>query len=94
MKHFRNTRRGFIQLAVLILIGLVAVSYIGIDLEEVFTTPLLKKNLSFTWEKTKDIWTTYIYNPALKVFNKNDSSEDEIPIEELEETDTEAVDGS
>jgi hypothetical protein len=60
-----------------ILIGIIALSYVGIDLEQAFTTPLLKKNLSFTWKETKIIWNEYVYGPVHNLFNKKAPSAEE-----------------
>ncbi|HEY4498616.1 MAG TPA: hypothetical protein VJH94_00970 [Candidatus Paceibacterota bacterium] len=72
----KNDQRGIIHLIVLIFVALLALSYFGIDLEEVFTKPLLKKNINFTWDKSKEIWTDYVYEPIMNIFNKKDGDTD------------------
>ena len=69
-----NSERGIVKLIVTIIIGVIALSYVGIDLEQVFTTPLLKKNVNFTWEKSKLIWNEYIYKPVHDMFSKKNES--------------------
>ncbi|OHA17628.1 MAG: hypothetical protein A2664_03335 [Candidatus Taylorbacteria bacterium RIFCSPHIGHO2_01_FULL_46_22b] len=64
-------QRGIIQLVILILIAIILVSYFGIDLQNAFTTPLLKKNLWFTWELIKDGFINYVYNPLMHLIQRD-----------------------
>jgi len=73
----KRNQRGIVQLIVLILIAILALSYFGIDLEQAFSKPLLAKNLSFTWNKTVEIWNNYIYGPISGILGKDDSPESE-----------------
>lgn len=63
--------RGIVQLIVILLIAIVLVSYFGIDLQQAFTTPLLKKNLEFTWSLVVYAWNNYIYGPLSNLMNQN-----------------------
>lgn len=78
-----NNQRGIIHLLVMVLIAILAISYFGIDLEEVFSRPLLKKNLVFTWTKTKEAWENYVYNPISGIFDKK--TDEPAPEETAEE---------
>jgi hypothetical protein len=69
-------QRGIVQLLIMIIVALIALSYFGIDLEQVFTKPLLKKNIVFTWDKTKEVWTNYVYEPITSIFDKKDGDAD------------------
>lgn len=60
--------RGFIQTIVTIIISLVILSIVGIDLEERFKSPLLKKNLEFTWKLIGTGWN-YAWNSLENVIN-------------------------
>lgn len=66
-----NQNRGIIRTIVIVIIGIILLSYFGIDLEQVSKSDLLKKNLAFTWDTTKNLATNYIYNPISHIFSKN-----------------------
>lgn len=78
---------GFVQLVIILLIAILALSYFGIDLEQAFTKPLFKKNLIFTWNTAKSVWTNYIYNPITGIFTKDEevTTEEEKLLEEIEQ---------
>ena len=63
--------KGFVHLIVIILVAVIALSYFGIDLEQIFAKPLFKKNLIFTGETVKNVWTDYIYDPITGLFRKD-----------------------
>ena len=63
--------KGFVHLVIIILVAIIAFSYFGIELQEVFGKPLLKKNLAYTWEVTKNVWTNYVYGPITGIFDKD-----------------------
>ncbi len=68
-----KSQRGIVQLVIILLIALITLSYFGIDLEQVVTKPLLKKNVVFTWNKTQEVWNDYIYKPVSNIFNRGNS---------------------
>lgn len=67
--------KGFVHLIIIVLVAIIALSYFGIDLEQVFAKPLFQKNLSFTWHIVTDAWTTYVYDPITGLFHKNGSEQ-------------------
>ncbi len=73
-----NKKKGFVQLIIMLLIAILALSYFGIDLEQAFTKPLFKKNLVFTWNTAKSVWVNYIYNPITGIFDKDEAEGDQI----------------
>ena len=70
-----NKQKGFVHLIIIVLIALIAFSYFGVDLEQVFAKPLFKKNLLYTWNTVKTVWTDYIYDPLTGLFNKNSGND-------------------
>ncbi len=69
-----KNQKGFVQLLILLLVVLIALSYFGIDLEQVFAKPLIRKNVVFTWNTAQRVWNDYIYDPISGLFNKNDNT--------------------
>jgi hypothetical protein len=66
-----NDQRGIIKTIVIVLIGIILLSYFGIDLQKATQTDLFRKNLSFTWDTVVMVWTDYIYGPVVGLFHKN-----------------------
>jgi uncharacterized membrane protein (Fun14 family) len=70
MERSSTNQRGFVKTIVLILIGVVMLSYFGINLEEVTKNQLFKKNLAFTWREVTYVWNSFVVAPITHVFNK------------------------
>lgn len=56
---------GFVKIILLIVIGLVVLGYFGIDIKDVFASPVVKENLSYAWGVAKDVWSSYLSGPAI-----------------------------
>jgi len=62
-----NYQKGIIKTIVIVLIGIVFLSYFGIDLEQATKSDLLRKNLSYSWEVVKSTWNNYIVGSVDRV---------------------------
>ena len=66
-----KTNQGIVKTILLIVGGILLLSFFGIDLQEVTAKPIFRKNVEFIWTSAKDTWKNYIYKP---IFNKNATS--------------------
>lgn len=68
-----NSQRGIVKTILIVLIGIIILSYFGINLQQVTQSDLLKKNLAFTWGIVTTTWTNYVYEPIIGIFHKGSS---------------------
>ncbi len=61
--------RGFIQFLILIIIGIIALSYFHFDLRGVLQSDLFHQNLSYLSDISQKIWQQYLSYPFTYVFN-------------------------
>lgn len=64
MHHFVNNNGGFIKLIIFIIIGLLVISYLGVDLRSTVESQKSKDNFSYVWGYTKAFWNNYLDKPA------------------------------
>ncbi len=60
-----NKKSGFIRLIILIVVGLLLLSYFHVDLRTVFTSNSLQDNINFIWNFSQQIWNDYIRVPLI-----------------------------
>ena len=68
MNSDHKNANGFIQIILLLVIGLIVLGYFGFNLKEILTSPVVKENLTYAWELTKTVWSNWLQEPALWVF--------------------------
>lgn len=59
----REQRTGFIKIVLLIAVGVLALSYLGIDLQNNSASPLIKKNFIYLWNVSSAFWNNYLSAP-------------------------------
>ncbi len=59
-----HDRRGFIKLILLIVIGLIALGYFGLNIKDILASPVVKENLAYAWDLAKTLWSNYLAAPA------------------------------
>ena len=59
--------RGFVKILIIILFGIVVLSFLGVNLKEVFQNRTLGENFAFVFGGMKSLWENYILRPA-KIF--------------------------
>ncbi len=64
-----NREQGLIKMIIVIIIAIAILSYYGVDIKEFFTSPQFQKNFGYVTEFIGDIWTTYLAEPAAKVWD-------------------------
>ena len=69
IKHLYNYRRGFIRIIVLIVVGLLILSYFKIDLRGLVDSNSTQSNFGYVWSFIEQIWYTYIKTPIIFLLN-------------------------
>lgn len=65
-----NSRKGgFIKLAILIVIGILALSYFNINIQNVAESPQSKSNFGYVTRVSKAAWHGYLERPVLYFWN-------------------------
>jgi len=66
-KKFQNIRnnRGFTTTIVLIIFGIILLSYLGVDLQNSSASPIIKKNFTYVIGQAKNLWTNFLREPTL-----------------------------
>lgn len=63
-----NRKSGFLQLIIILVIGLLILSYFGFDLKSFLDKPIVQDNLKYAWNLVLKGWEL-IKGPVLKVYN-------------------------
>jgi hypothetical protein len=61
--------QGVVKLILLIIIAAVILGYFGINLESIWNSEAVQKNLNFLWTSIKTIWNKYLFKPMNFVWN-------------------------
>ncbi len=61
--------RGLVKMIVLIVIGLLILSYLGFNLRHLADSPTTKDNFSYVINLIVHIWDTYLKGPVVYVWN-------------------------
>lgn len=61
---------GFIRALVIIIIAILIISYFGINLRALVTSPTTKDNFSYVATSTVSVWNNYLKVPATYVWNE------------------------
>jgi hypothetical protein len=69
MKKNINKEQGLIKMIILIVIAIAILSYYGVDIKDFFTSPQFQKNFGYVTEFIGDTWTTYLAEPAGRVWD-------------------------
>lgn len=59
---------GFVKIILLIIIGFVVLGYFGINVKDIFASPIVKENLSYAWDLAKELWTNWLRTPVMWVW--------------------------
>ena len=66
----QSQQKGFIKIVILIVVGLLVLSYFGISLRNVINAPVTQDNISYTTTATVSVWNTYLKAPATYLWNQ------------------------
>ena len=69
IKHLYRYRGGFIKIIVLIIVGLLILSYFKIDLRGLVDSNSTQSNFGYVWSFIEQIWYTYIKTPIIFLLN-------------------------
>jgi hypothetical protein len=64
-----NRQRGIVRTIIIIVIALLVISYFGINLQQVATSPTSESNFSYVWNGVVYVWDTYLKTPATEAYN-------------------------
>ena len=62
--------QGLVKMIVLIVIGILILSYFGFNLKSIAESPTSKGNFSYVWGWLSYVWNTFLAAPAIWVLNK------------------------
>ncbi|HEY4511247.1 MAG TPA: hypothetical protein VJH55_00165 [Candidatus Paceibacterota bacterium] len=62
-----NPQSGLIKAVILIVVALVALSYLGFDIKQVVESPQTQKNATYLKDISVMVWQKYLKEPALYV---------------------------
>jgi len=65
-----QNNRGLVKLILVILIGVVALSYFGFNLRAIVEAPQTQENLSYVWGLVTTVWNNYLAKPALYLWRE------------------------
>jgi hypothetical protein len=60
---------GFIKIILLVIIGFVILGYFGINVKDIFASPVVKENLSYALDLAKELWTNWLHKPIMWVWD-------------------------
>lgn len=63
-------KRGFIKLILLIIVALLVISYFGINLRQLVSSPTTQDNVSYVASTTVAVWNDYLKGPVTYLWNK------------------------
>jgi hypothetical protein len=63
-----NKQSGLIKMIIVIVIAIAILSWYGVDIKEFFTSEQAQKNFGYVWNFISDVWTTYLADPAHKLW--------------------------
>lgn len=64
-----KTKKGFIKMIAIILVGLVVISVLGFDIRAAIEHPQTQENFSFLGQFIADVWNTYLAGIWAVVWN-------------------------
>jgi hypothetical protein len=64
-----NKNRGFIRWILLIIIGIIILSYFGFDLRTIIEDDQTQENVGYVWGFVLMVWENYLQTPVLWVWN-------------------------
>jgi len=67
-KYKTNTNRGLVKLIIIIIIGIVILSYFGFNIREIVEDPTTQNNITYVWGLTVSVWENYLRDPVLYVW--------------------------
>ena len=66
---YKNRQDGLIKMIILIVIAIAVLSWYGVDIKEFFMSEQVQKNFGYVWTFIKDIWSSYLVEPATKLWD-------------------------
>ncbi len=69
MFNHTNKQRGFIKWILIIIIAVIILSYFGFDLRTIVESPETQGNLGYVWSIVAGVWTNYLAEPILYLWN-------------------------
>jgi hypothetical protein len=72
MESIKTKQNGFIKIVLLFILGILIISYLGIDLESAVGQKLFMKNLVYTKNKIVETWKDFIMEPLNNWFKKKE----------------------
>ena len=64
-----NKNKGFIRLIILIIIGIIVLSYFNINVKSIVESPVAQENIGYVWGLVTFVWAEYLATPLLYFWN-------------------------
>jgi hypothetical protein len=65
----KETSRGFVKIILLIIIGFIVLGYFGINVKDIFASPVVKENLAYAVHLAKELWNNWLHTPVMWVWD-------------------------
>lgn len=64
-----NNESGLVRLIIIIIIGIIVLSYFGFNLQDIIESPQTQGNIGYVWGGVVYVWNTYLAGPVLWFWN-------------------------
>jgi hypothetical protein len=65
----KNGQRGIVRTIIIVVIALLIMSYFGLNLQQIATSPTAQSNFSYVWNGVVYVWDTYLKVPATEAYD-------------------------
>jgi hypothetical protein len=65
-----NKQQGIIKLIVLIIIGILILSYFRVDIRRIVESDIAQKNLNYVWGLVQYVWHNFLAAPAAWIWDR------------------------
>jgi len=63
-----DTNRGLVKLIIVVVVGIVILSYFGFNIREIVEDPTTQNNITYVWGLTISVWENYLKAPVMYVW--------------------------
>ena len=65
-----KSNKGILRFIILVIIGIVILSYFGFNLQNIFESDTSKSNFGYVWHFVSYVWNTFLVTPATFIWDK------------------------
>ncbi len=64
-----NKEKGIVRAIIIIIVAILVLSYFGINLRQVATSPTAESNFSYIWSGVVSVWDNYLKAPTIQAYD-------------------------